>query len=362
MQQFATLEPANAVAAALVAALDVVDFGIVLLDGTMRVRFANSTFVRLWNLPDTIMDSRPTFRQLIDHAVANQRYAVADEDLPAHMQEREAEVRRPEAVSRRIALRDGRCILSRCAASPDGGRILTYTDISNELADALARTAVEARFITETMEDQAAHLATLAEAAEDNAQRAEAARILLEIEIDERRQLESRLRVMATTDGLTGALNRAAAVAGAETAFANASRSGQSLTLMMVDVDHFKRINDRYGHAAGDQALRHLVAVLRAGTRQFDLVGRLGGEEFLVVLPDMASDAAEAVAERLRGRVAETPIRFADRLLTMTISIGVATCHAADQSAEQTIARADAALYRAKSGGRNRVERDLQAA
>ena len=360
MPQFVISEPAETMVNALADALDVVDFAIVLLDRDLSVRFINRAFAEIWVLPPSIVASRPKFRDLLNHAATNDCYDLADADLAAFVEQREAEVRAGSTEPKRIDLRDGRSMLYRCTASPDGGRILTYTDISGELrreaAYVMERNSADGRFNTETMESQAAYLASLAEAAEDNAQRAEAACLLLEREITERRQLEERLRRLATIDDLTGALNRAEAIAAAQGELELARQSDQNLTVLMLDVDHFKSINDRYGHAGGDQALRHLVAVLRAGVRQVDLVGRLGGEEFLVVLPGSSPEAARIVAERLRSRVAETPQPFGDRLIAMTVSIGIASRRDADRSVEQIIARADAALYRAKDEGRNRIE------
>jgi diguanylate cyclase (GGDEF)-like protein len=160
---------------------------------------------------------------------------------------------------------------------------------------------------------------------------------------------------MATTDGLTGAFNRAELLASAQREMDAGQQSGLSLVVLMLDVDHFKAINDRFGHAGGDRALESLVATLRTGIRQIDLLGRLGGEEFAVVLPETPTASAESVAERLRAKVAEAPIPFGDRLIPMTVSIGLAAQLETDSSIEQVIARADDALYHAKRNGRNHV-------
>jgi diguanylate cyclase (GGDEF)-like protein len=117
----------------------------------------------------------------------------------------------------------------------------------------------------------------------------------------------------------------------------------------VIDIDHFKRINDTLGHAAGDSVLMHLSTLLQSHVRGEDVVGRVGGEEFLLLLPDTQSQQAIALAERLRVLVrAES--------LGTTISIGIALAHSVDESAESVIARADSALYRAKDAGRNRIE------
>ena len=255
-------------------------------------------------------------------------------------------------------------MLFRCRECPDGGRILTYTDISGESrieVDAAAlRVNAEMRFNAEMMESQAAYLATLAEASEENAHKAEAARLLLEVEIAERRQLEIKLRQLATIDGLTGALNRSELLTIGQRETELAQRSGRDLAVLMLDVDHFKAINDRYGHAGGDCALKQLVLLLRAGIRQIDLLGRLGGEEFAIVLPATEPERAEHVAQRLLRAVSETTVSFGDTPIAMTVSIGLAIRRDSDRSIEQIIARADDALYRAKHAGRNRVVSDRQ--
>ena len=220
------------------------------------------------------------------------------------------------------------------------------------------KTAAELRFNSELLEQQAAYLATIAEEAEESGRKIEAARLTLEQEIAERRQLESQLRHLATTDGLTGALNRAGFIVAAESAMEQPCWFGRQHAVLILDVDHFKTINDKYGHAGGDLALQHLVATLRSAIRRTDLLGRLGGEEFAVVLPDATPGLADRMAERLRGRVAEASVPYGDRLIEMTISVGLATKHASDRTFGQLLARADAALYRAKGGGRNRVVRD----
>ena len=144
---------------------------------------------------------------------------------------------------------------------------------------------IEQRFNAETLETQAAYLASLAETADESARRAEEANRQLEHEIAERRQLEAQLRRMATTDGLTGTLNRARFLVLGQQELERSQQTGRGLAVLMLDIDHFKLINDRYGHQVGDEALKHFVAQLRAGVRGIDLLGRLGGEEFAIVLP-----------------------------------------------------------------------------
>lgn len=157
-------------------------------------------------------------------------------------------------------------------------------------------------------------------------------------------------------DALTGLLNRGAMdeLLGAETR--RAARLGEPFCVLMIDVDHFKAINDVEGHAAGDRALQHLATLLTAQMRDIDRVGRWGGEEFVVLMPGTALADAAPLAERLRARAEAMPLRWHERALPVTLSVGVAQWHTGDETPAALLLRADAALYRAKAGGRNRVE------
>ena len=359
-------EPPEVLNVALAEALDVVDFAIILFNSDMRLRFVNRRFAELWQLPAILQITPPTLRQLLDHGGANEWYDIPAADLPAFLDARERAIRAGSIPPVVIDFADRRRMLFQCVACADGGRILTYTDISLELrreaSDAVVRVNAELRFNTEVLEDQASYLVSLAETAAENAQKAEQARILLENEIAERQQLEIKLRVLATTDGLTGALNRREFLACAQRAFESVRRAGQSLVVLMIDVDHFKAINDRFGHAGGDYALQYLVATLRDDIRDIDFLGRLGGEEFAIALTGTQPAAADAVAERLCAQVAGGGLMFGGQLIPMTISIGLAVQQESDGSIEQVMTRADDALYRAKRGGRNQVVKDRQPA
>lgn len=165
------------------------------------------------------------------------------------------------------------------------------------------------------------------------------------------------LQNLASTDELTGLANRRALLAYADDAIAQAQREATPLAVLMIDVDHFKRINDGHGHAVGDQVLRHVARVLAAGLRERDRLGRLGGEEFLAVLPGASVPQAQQVAERMRSAIAGTPLIGPAGEVRFTVSIGVAGAQIAE-AADALVARADAALYRAKHSGRNAVVAD----
>lgn len=161
---------------------------------------------------------------------------------------------------------------------------------------------------------------------------------------------------LARTDALTGLANRRAFddVAGREVR--RALRYGEKLALVMTDIDHFKSINDTHGHAFGDQVLVDFARTLLASVREVDLVGRWGGEEFVVLMPGVDIDEALRVAERMRLAVAGTPTRFEGKTCGYTTSFGIAAFRPDEPQLDALLGRADAALYRAKAGGRNRVE------
>lgn len=166
-----------------------------------------------------------------------------------------------------------------------------------------------------------------------------------------------RLQLLASTDELTGLPNRRALIAYVEHRVRQARREQGTLSVLMIDVDRFKRINDTHGHAVGDEVLRHIAQVLPTGLRGRDRLGRLGGEEFLVVLPGAALDQAAQVADRMRAAIAATPLIGAAGKLHFTVSIGVAELGMTSEPVAALLARADAALYQAKGNGRNAVVR-----
>lgn len=165
-----------------------------------------------------------------------------------------------------------------------------------------------------------------------------------------------RLRVLALTDELTGVANRRRIELIAEEAIAQAHRDGTPLCLITFDIDYFKRINDTFGHLAGDKVIARVAAACQQALRHRDALGRTGGEEFLVVLPDTPIEAAVQVGERLRANV--EALRWSDVAddLQVTVSLGLATLQADDAGLRDLLRRADAALYRAKAAGRNAVE------
>jgi len=163
------------------------------------------------------------------------------------------------------------------------------------------------------------------------------------------------LRHRSRHDGLTGLINRRTME---ETLLAQVQRSrrtGEPFSVLMLDLDHFKAINDRHGHAAGDRALKHTAAALKAELREIDALGRFGGEEFLVLMPGATADAARPVAERLRTALLTDAPRIDGATLFLSASIGVAQWQGPAEEPSRLLLRADAALYRAKTRGRDCV-------
>lgn len=177
----------------------------------------------------------------------------------------------------------------------------------------------------------------------------------LAAEVAAREELAGRLSELASTDSLTGAATRRRLTETAEHERRRSARDGRPLGLVVTDIDRFKAINDSFGHAAGDAALVEFVARLRRELRDSDVIGRMGGEEFAILLPDSDLSHSTRVAERLRAAIAGTPIRWEGLDLALTASFGVAQLNGPGDSLDAVFSRADKALYDAKRGGRNLV-------
>ncbi|RSD14760.1 GGDEF domain-containing protein [Pandoraea apista] len=174
-------------------------------------------------------------------------------------------------------------------------------------------------------------------------------------DITERKINSENLARLLTTDHLTGVTNRAHFFEIGESEVARAKRNGRTLSLVMLDADHFKRINDNAGHQAGDEVLKRITEEARALLRRSDIVARLGGEEFILLLPSITPGEAMAVAERLRVAVEQAIIETAVGPLSVTISLGVASLGDENHTLQDLLAAADHALYDAKQAGRNCV-------
>jgi diguanylate cyclase (GGDEF)-like protein len=171
----------------------------------------------------------------------------------------------------------------------------------------------------------------------------------------ERARLFQEVQSLALTDSLTGLQNRRSLFELGGIEFSRSQRMKRPFCCMMLDIDHFKQINDNYGHPVGDQVLREFAARCKSSVREVDLIGRYGGEELVIFLPETDSETAMQIAERLRASVEGTPIDVSDQELNVTVSIGVSRKDENTLQLETLIARADQAMYIAKHKGRNRV-------
>jgi diguanylate cyclase (GGDEF)-like protein/PAS domain S-box-containing protein len=179
-------------------------------------------------------------------------------------------------------------------------------------------------------------------------------RVWLLRDVSERKERERRLTELAATDPLTGLPNRRSFLACLDTVLMDVQREPtRNSALLMIDIDHFKRVNDIHGHQIGDQVLRHAAQLIRSSLRQHDRAGRLGGEEFAVLLDDVDVETALVLAERLRSKLETNPATTDAGAVAVTISLGLSIVHGEDPA--RVLGEADAALYRAKRSGRNRV-------
>jgi diguanylate cyclase (GGDEF)-like protein len=283
-------------------ALDKVQDGVVLLDCDLNVRFMNQAVRHLFKVPDHQTGACPPFSLLIGNARKTGLFDIPSDQLEAFVASRIALVRAGDPTPHDLRTRDGRRILARCAVLPDGGRMLTYCDVTD-----LARHADE-------------------------------------------------LEKLATTDALTGMHNRRHFLELADVEWSRFRRYQRPLSMLTVDIDHFKLVNDRFGHDAGDQALT-LVAEICRERRAADVVGRIGGEEFALLLPETELHQAVVVAERIRSALTARPFVAETVALPLTVSIGVAAATLGMSGIGALLKAADRALYEAKAQGRNRVIR-----
>jgi diguanylate cyclase (GGDEF)-like protein len=168
-------------------------------------------------------------------------------------------------------------------------------------------------------------------------------------------QVNDTLKRLAATDALTGTLNRRAFLERGAAELSRARRAARPVSLLAFDIDFFKSVNDRFGHPGGDAVLKAFAATLKRETRASDIVARLGGEEFAILLPEASGEVAFNVAERIRLAVAASSVAYGDVEIRVTVSVGLAQTTETLATMEALIAAADAALYQAKRSGRNRT-------
>jgi diguanylate cyclase (GGDEF)-like protein len=279
-------------------ALDHVEYGVVLLDQTLTARFINRAFCDMWTFPKEEAQQPVPIERIMQQAYTLAHYEI--DDPTADIADRLEHVIAGNDT-RLLRLVDGRFIKFTCIPLPQGGRMLTYAD-ETELFNVIEK-----------------------------------------------------LKSVVNIDELTQIYNRRYLYSLGEKEVALSRRHGRALSVVMLDIDHFKDINDIYGHAAGDAVIRAVAQRCLETGRSTDSAGRIGGEEFGLVLPETTIEAALQAGERLRKAIAEMHVWAGSDKLHVTISVGAAQWRECDAGFEEVMRRADAALYAAKHGGRNRV-------
>jgi diguanylate cyclase (GGDEF)-like protein len=323
----ASTRPASAVAApnvaqlerqltTLYAAIDNVESGMLILDRDLRVVYCNPTLLRMFKsawTPENLRIQNPPYEELLQEVARNlegRRFhydrcqeaagtlAVDSDDYVARRLEW---ARSGNPIPVELEMTSGQVLRCHMTALPEGGRMLVYNDVTDIIRHA---------------------------------------------------QEQERL---ATTDGMTGIYNRRHFLTLADREWDRTRRYDRPLALLMLDIDYFKSINDTFGHQAGDEMIVHLANLARARMRMTDVLARIGGEEFALLVPETNGLQAQLIAERLRAEVAANPLVAYSGSIPATVSIGVAEKTAVMSDFLQLMSAADKALYEAKRAGRDRV-------
>lgn len=294
-------EAINKELTSLRAALDQSDVGIALLDHELRAQFVNRAYRRIWHVPDALAGGKPAFIELMYHARDAGRYALPVSEVDAFISNRLDMVRAGDETPLDLRLSDGSVIRFRCKVLSDGGRMLNYGNVSDLVHQA-----------------------------------------------DE-------LAAQAATDPMTGIYNRYHFQKQLKSEWARYLRYSRPVSLLMLDIDQFKSINDRFGHDVGDQVITFVARMCRRDSRNSDTAARIGGEEFVLLLPETGLNDASIVAERLRTAIAEKMIPCGRASVRVTVSIGVATADPLMNEPADLVRRADDLLYAAKRSGKNRI-------
>lgn len=411
---------------ALRAALDVVDVGVLLLDANMKSQFINRAFRRMWALPDAVADRNPAFVALMYHGRDTNAYEIEARSIDTYVAERVRLVRAGDTKPLDLRRTNGEVIRMQCANLPNGGRMISYTYVTDIVRHAdeleVLHSALDnvsegvvmldgnlnAQFLNKKMrtfwgitEEQAARrpsyeslirnsphandrgmtldqldafYASRVAAVRDGSEplrdlrttdgrniRAHCAllknggRMLTYCDVTDLVRNAQQMEELATIDSMTGLYNRRHFWALAAAEWSRFQRYYRPLSVLMIDVDHFKAVNDRYGHAVGDEALVAVANACREGKRSSDIVGRLGGEEFAMLLPETDLDQARIVAERVRRSVAASALEAHGVHFNVTASVGFAAAAVSMSGFEALLHTADQALYQAKAEGRNRT-------
>jgi diguanylate cyclase (GGDEF)-like protein len=282
--------------------------GIILLDEFLDAQFMNQAVRKLWSVSDEQADRKPSYAELVNDTRDTRAYGVPKEQLDKFIEDRIAIVRAGDPNPMDIRHGDGRIIRSQCAVLPGGGRMLTYNDVTDLVVKA----------------NQFEHLATI--------------------------------------DGLTGLYNRRHFDILADAEWQRFQRHFRPLSLILIDIDQFKKTNDRLGHQVGDEALKTVASVCVEGKRSTDIVARFGGDEFVILLPETTLKQARTAAERIQGEMARRcAMHRAAPETSLTLSFGIAEAAVRMSGVGALMRAADTALYLAKSSGRNCIKEHVGA-
>lgn len=283
----------------LYAALDNVKSGLLILDADLRIVYSNPAVHALFKsfTPEQIRRDKPSYFELLQTA-----HSASTVNLDDYVARRLAWVKSGDTVPMDLNMSDGTVLRCQLAVLPKGGRMLIYSDVTD-----IVRSAQE-------------------------------------------------LERLATTDGMTGIYNRRHFLTLADREWNRARRYRRPLALLIMDIDYFKAINDNFGHQVGDNVIIQLTNIARECKRDSDMLARIGGEEFALLLPETTLGQANSLAERLRREVVARPLDSARQLIPVTVSIGVAVALDDHADFSALMKAADLALYDAKRAGRNRVK------
>ena len=412
---------------ALRAALDEIQNGVLLLGSDLRAQFINRAFRSMWNVPEAMADSKPAFVALLYYCRDNKAYETLPADLDSFIAQRIRLVQAGDTTPIDLRRSNGEVIRVQCTVLPNGGRLLTYTLVTDIVRHAdeleVLRSALDniqdgvllldadlnAQFLNRKMREYwgvteqqaAAHpayprmIAKALNAGQDAvvapgqlceffseqdavahisdtsardvripdgrhirvhcAKLPNGSRMFTYCDVTDLIRNAQQLEKLATIDSMTNLYNRRHFLNLAEAEWSRSQRHRRPLSVLMIDIDHFKNVNDRYGHAVGDEAIVSIAAACREGKRGEDFAGRLGGEEFAIMLPETDQAQATILAERIRERVANHTLTAHKAQFKLTISIGIAEATEGMSGLDVLLRAADQALYQAKAGGRNRT-------
>ena len=282
-------------------ALDNISEGVMLLDVDLKAHFLNRRLRDYFGVTTAQMAVRPTYLDLITQAPNASTGDMSPEQLEAFVANRVEAMQIADPQRSDITTPDGRHIRVQVSVTANGGRLVTYCNITD-----LVRNA-------------------------------------------------ELLEKLATVDSMTGLYNRRHFIVLSEAEWSRFQRYQRPLSMLMLDIDHFKSVNDRYGHAVGDEAITSVAFACQRGKRNSDIAGRLGGEEFAILLPETDAEQARVVAERIRESIAAQFLSVHKVRFNVTISVGIACASLSMSGIDALMRAADEALYQAKEAGRNRV-------